>query len=271
VFGWLIWFAYSYLFLGPVSLPSLRHFLKHLAYTRTDLPPPIMPSCSRKSCTTNQQTTKEGGTEIAVIVARMASPAQRRAWAPGGAWWPRWSLVAHMTGPYEEDEQGAEREQEDGDGVRQRARVSRSLCGGVLGARCSNARAMGERARDDPRPGVVCANGQGQRRSALQPSSGAPAPTSPSCGEKRGSVVGVVALIVGTSIRSDILAVGGALGAGEAVPLPLRAVNVDQDSRRFEVDDGSATGSMAPRVASSDDSLTVDESWSAVYLGVYPR
>ena len=115
---------------------------------------------------------------------------------------------------------------------------------------------MGERARDDPGPGVVRANGQGQRRSALRPSPGAPAPTSSSCGEKRGSVVGVVALIIGTSIRSGILTVGGAHGAGEVVPLPLRAVNADLDSRRFKVDDGSATGSMAPHVASSDDSLT---------------
>jgi len=30
----------------------------------------------------------KGGNEIAAVAARMASPAQRRAWAPGGAWWP---------------------------------------------------------------------------------------------------------------------------------------------------------------------------------------
>ncbi|KAG0551890.1 hypothetical protein BDA96_01G462100 [Sorghum bicolor] len=84
-----------------------------------------------------------------------------------------------------------------------RVRVPRSLCGGHLGARarCSSARAMGESARDDPRPGVVRA------RSALRPGPGAPAPASPSRGEKRGSVAGAVALIVGTSIGSGILAV----------------------------------------------------------------
>jgi hypothetical protein len=64
---------------------------------------------------------------------------------------------------------------------------------------------MGEGARDDPRPGVVRATGQ--ERSELRP--GAPAPASPSRGEngKRGSVAGAVALIVGTSIGSGILAV----------------------------------------------------------------
>ncbi|CAD6202938.1 unnamed protein product [Miscanthus lutarioriparius] len=82
-----------------------------------------------------------------------------------------------------------------------RVRVPRSLCGGGgLGARCRSA-------RDDPRPGVVRANGQGQGRSALRPGPGAPAPASPSRAEKRGSVAGAVALIVGTSIGSGILAV----------------------------------------------------------------
>jgi len=88
-----------------------------------------------------------------------------------------------------------------------RVRVPRSLCGGHLGARCSSARAMGESARDDPRPRVARANGQGHGRSALRPGPGAPAPASPSRGEKRGSVAGAVALIVGTSIGSGILAV----------------------------------------------------------------
>ena len=48
---------------------------------------------------------------------------------------------------------------------------------------------------------MVRATGQG--RSALRPG----APASPSRGEKRGSVAGAVALIVGTSIGSGILAV----------------------------------------------------------------
>ena len=48
--------------------------------------------------------------------------------------------------------------------------------------------------------------------------------------------------------------------AVEAVPLPSRPVNADLESRCFDVDDGSATGSMAPCVASSGDSLTTSSS-----------
>ncbi|WVZ56279.1 hypothetical protein U9M48_006833 [Paspalum notatum var. saurae] len=79
------------------------------------------------------------------------------------------------------------------------ARAPGSLCGaGGVGARCSSVPGPGTGAvaRDDPRPGPVRARGQGRQ----------PAP--PSRGEeKRGSVAGAVALIVGTSIGSGILAV----------------------------------------------------------------
>ena len=72
----------------------------------------ILPSCSRKSCTTNQQTTKGRG-ETRLQPSRREWP-HLRSGEPGHRVEPG--------GPHEEDEQGAERELEGGDGVRQRQR-----------------------------------------------------------------------------------------------------------------------------------------------------
>ena len=78
----------------------------------------ILPSCSSKSCTTNQQTKRRGETNE--IAASLRTQSSRREWP---------HLRSGELGrrvepgrPHEEDEQGAERELEGGDGVRPRQR-----------------------------------------------------------------------------------------------------------------------------------------------------